>query len=69
MTVEIEQIALPRIAVADVHDPQDVCATEGERPEEDAREREVAAKASGRSGVELAPPLRTQAPSQSLVER
>ena len=69
MAVDIEQISLPRVAVADVRQPLDIVSMEEERPEEDAGEGNAAAQPSGHRGIELGAPLRTQAFAQGVVDR
>ena len=69
MAVDVEQIQLARVAVADVRNPLDITTAEEEGPEEDAGERKAAAQACGQPWVEIGAPLRTEALAQGVVDR
>jgi len=56
MTIDIEQISFPRVAVADVRQPLDLATTEGKRPEQNTGPRQAAAQLGGYPGVDGAAP-------------
>ena len=66
MAVDIEQVRLPGVAVADVRQPLDVATADEERREQDAAERKAAAQPSGHPASMA---VRQPAPRPSLRAR
>ena len=69
MTVDIEQISFPRVAVADVRQPLDIATTDGKRPEQNSGPWQAAARLGGRPGGDGAAPPGTKALTQCVVHR
>ena len=51
--IDVEQVSLPGISVADVRDTFDIATAEDERREEDLGQGKALPQATGRRGVEL----------------
>jgi hypothetical protein len=67
--IEIEQISPARRAIADVRDPLDTVATEGDRREQDAAEGRPTTDPSTELGVHVVPPAGPEACVQSALYR
>jgi hypothetical protein len=69
IAIQVEQVSPARGAVADVRDPLDTVAAEGDRREQDAGEGGPAAEPSGEIGVHAVTPAGSQALVQGALER
>jgi hypothetical protein len=69
MPVDVEQILLPRVAVADVRHPFDLAPADGKRREQDTGVGKVAAQPGGHPGVDGGAPASTEALGQGVLDR
>jgi hypothetical protein len=69
LAVQVEQVSATRRAVAQVRDPLDALATEGDRGEQDAGKGGSTSEPSGEFGIYAVTPIGSKAVVQGVLER